>query len=47
MFLFIFLQFFSPEIHFQSYSIVVRKDAWYDFNFLKFSEDLYHIYFIS
>ena len=29
---------FFPVIDFQSHSIVVRKDAWYDFNFLKFSK---------
>ena len=29
---------FFPVIDFQSHSVVVRKDAWYDFNFLKFTK---------
>ena len=35
---FVFLTVFFPVIDFQSPSVEVRKDAWYYFNFLKFSE---------
>ena len=35
---FVFFAGFFPVIDFQSLRFVVRKDAWYDFNFLKFSE---------
>ena len=34
---FFFYSFF-PAIDFQSHSVVLRKDAWYDLNFLKLSE---------
>ena len=37
---FMFFSFF-PVIDLQSHSVVVRKEAWYDFNFLKFSEALF------
>ena len=33
---FVFFTVFFPVIDFQSHSVVVRKDAWYDFNFLNF-----------
>ena len=32
------LQFFFPIIDIESHSIVVRENAWYDFNFPKFTE---------
>ena len=35
---FLFFMVFFPVIELQSHSAVVRKDAWYDFKFLKFSE---------
>ena len=35
---FVFLTLFLLVIDIWSYSIVVREDAWYDFNFLKLSE---------
>ena len=38
---FVFFTVFFPVIDFQSHNVLVRKDAWYNFNFLKFSEALF------